>query len=953
MSHTIQRHGLMAAALLAFTALSNPALAGTLTGSVIDAAGIRGLTGTEVEIVELGRSTTAGQDGSYRFIDLPAGTYTLRAIYAGADESSTRVTVGEDGVTRANIVLRAGDADGVLVGARAGNDDTILVIGQQANLGSSISRQRAADVVATILTRDAVGQFPDQNVAEALRRAPGINVLNDQGEGRFVSVRGLDPNLNSTSINGNRVLATGGDERAAALDVIPSELVESIEIKKTLTPDMDGDTLGGSIEINTTSAFDRKQGFLSVKAEGSYNDLRDAVSPKLGVDFSTRLNEDFGISGGASYHNRKFSSDNIEMDGWSEADNGQIYAEDLEYRDYDVTRERIGASLSFDARASDTTSLYLRGLYSRFDDHEYRRRLVFGFDGEPSGGTDTAATFDSADDEISVERDLKDRREIQTIKTISLGGKTETGPWRVTYDASWSEARQFEDGSIDPVVYARGFEDPSALGVTIDTSRLGRPGYTVNYGSAAFSDPAGYGIDKLERTTDENARDREYAFRADVAREFALDNGTFEIQAGGKARFRKKQLDMSYDIFDDFDGDFTLADVVGRQSYGLATIDPVPGPGQWRDFYRGNGTAGMIRNGLESDWVSAAEDYRAKEDILAGYLLGRFDNSVLRVIGGVRVERTRNNFTANRLEVNEDEETLAITPVNYKRSYTDWLPSLNVRYAPARDVVLRAGVFKSLMRPKLSNIAPRFVIEENDEGEREGEFGNPDLKPYRAWNFDVAAEYYFARNAVVQGGVFYKKIKDFIVDVEFGEDDAPYNGVYNGIAFTEAEIPLNGDKATVKGFEFAYQQAFDFLPGALSGLLTNINYTYTDAKGRLADGTDLAGRRIALPSSSKHTINAMLGYEKGPVSLRLSATHRSGYLDEVGGGADEDRYVRKHIQVDFTAKYQVTKAFQLVAEAVNIFDEPYTAYANYGGSRRLLQYEEYGPTIKFGARASF
>ena len=941
MSHNLQRSGLVAAALFAFTSLSTPALAGTLIGTVVDSGGVRGLQGAEVEIVELGRRASAGQDGEYRIVDLPEGVYTLRATYSGANESTQRVSITETGTTRATVAMSAGD------------DSTILVIGQQANLGSSIARQRSADGVSTVLTRDAVGQFPDQNVAESLRRAPGINVLNDQGEGRFVSVRGLDPNLNSTSINGNRVLATGGDERAAALDVIPSELVESIEIKKTLTPDMDGDTLGGSIEINTTSAFDRKQGFLSVKAEGSYNDLRDAVSPKFGVDFSTRLGEDFGISGGASYNNRKFSTDNIEMDGWSEADNGQIYAEDLEYRDYDVTRERIGATLSFDARASDSTTLYLRGVYSRFDDHEYRRRLVFGFDGEPASGSDTVATFDSADDEITVERDLKDRREIQTIKTVSLGGKTETGPWRLTYDASWSEARQFEDGSIDPVVYARGFEDPGEFGVTIDTSRLGRPGYAITHGSAAFSDPAGFGIDKLERTTDEDGRGREYAFRADVAREFALDNGTFEIQAGGKARFRKKQLDMTLDVFDDFDGDFTLADVVGRQSYGLATIDPVPGPRQWRDFYKANGTTGMIRNDLESEWVSAAEDYRAKEDILAGYLLGRFDNSVLRVVGGVRVERTRNNFTGNRLEVNEDEETLTVTPVNFKRSYTDWLPSLNIRYAPTRDIVLRAGGYRSLMRPKLSNIAPRFVLEENEDGDREGVFGNPELKPYRAWNFDATAEYYFARNAVVQGGFFYKKIKDYIVVAEFDEDDAPYNGVYNGIAFTEAEIPLNGGKATVKGFEFAYQQAFDFLPGALSGLLVNLNYTYTDAKGRLADGADIRGRRISLPASSKHTVNGVLGYEKGPISLRLSGTYRSGYLDEVGGDADEDRFVRNHIQVDFTAKYQVTKQIQLVGEVVNIFDEPYIAYQNFGGRNRLLQYEEYGPTFKFGARASF
>lgn len=919
---------------------SASAHAGEIVGAVVDAAGIRGLEGAEVEIVELGRRVAAGQDGTYRFVDVPEGEYTLRAIYAGAAESTRTVSVGETETVRITIAL-------------GGSDSAILVIGQQANLSSSIARQRAADGVSTVLTRDAVGQFPDQNVAEALRRATGINVLNDQGEGRFVSVRGLDPNLNSTSINGNRVLATGGDERAAALDVIPSELVESIEIKKTLTPDMDGDTLGGSIEINTTSAFDRKGGFLTLKAEGSYSELRDIVSPKLGLDFSTRVGENFGISGGINYHKRIFGSDNIEMDGWTEADNGVIYAEDLEYRDYDVTRERIGGTLSFDARLDDTTELYLRGVYSRFDDLEYRRRLIFGFDGEPASGTDTIATFDSADDRIEVRRDLKDRQEIQTIKTVSFGGRTETGPWRFTYDAAWSEARQFEDGSVDPIRFRRRFEDPGELGVTIDTTRLQLPAYTINYGEADFFDAGGYRPTLLERTTDEDARDREYSFRGDIARAFALDRGTFEVQGGVKARFREKKLDFTIDLFDDFDDNLTLADVLGRQTYRLADIEPVAGPREWRDFYGTNGTAGMVRNDFESDWASAAEDYRAKEDILAGYLLGRYDSSAVRIIGGVRVERTRNDFAADRLEVNEDTETLAITPVQFEREFTDWLPSLNVRYEPSRNVVLRTGAFRSVVRPNLSDVAPRFVIEENEDGDREGAFGNPDLLPYRAWNFDATAEYYFARNAVIQGGLFYKTIDDFIVTANFEADDAPYEGLFNGIPFTEADIPLNGSRATVKGFELAYQQALDFLPGALDGLLVNLNYTFTDAKGRLAGEDDIRGRQINLPTSSKHTFNTVLGYEKGPVSLRVAGAYRSGYLDEVGGDADEDRHVRDHFQVDLTAKYQVYSNLQLVGELVNIFDEPYTAYQRFEGRDRLLQYEEYGITARFGVRASF
>ncbi len=198
-------------ALLLSSAIAAPAIASTVVGTVADSSGVRVLQGAEVRIPALGRVTNADAAGRYRFTGLPAGTHEVVATFAGAGQQVQTVTVGAEGTMQLNFAL-----------APAGTEiETILVVGQQANMLSAISRQRAADTVVTVLTRDAIGQFPDQNVAESLRRAPGINVLNDQGEGRFVAVRGLDPNLNSTSINGARVPATGGDERAVALDVIP------------------------------------------------------------------------------------------------------------------------------------------------------------------------------------------------------------------------------------------------------------------------------------------------------------------------------------------------------------------------------------------------------------------------------------------------------------------------------------------------------------------------------------------------------------------------------------------------------------------------------------------------------------------------------------------------------------------------------------------------------------
>jgi len=929
-------------ALVAFAAAA-PAMAQSVSGTVIDGSGTRALQGAEVTIVELGQTASVSADGSFRFGRVPAGDYTLRARFAGAQEETRRITVAQTGDIAIDFRLSPLGETGTEV-------SELLVIGQQANFLSSISRQRASDTVETVLTRDAIGQFPDQNVAEALRRAPGINVLNDQGEGRFVSVRGLDPNLNSSSINGNRILATGGDERAVALDVIPSELIESIEIKKSLTPDMDGDTIGASIDIATTSSLDRRKNLYTASIEGSFNDLNEETSPKGSLDFVHKFNDRVGIAGGFSYYKRKFATDNIEMGGWTE-DGGVVYAEDLEYRDYDVTRERYGFNATLDFRLNDSTQLYLRGLYSKFDDTELRTRLIFGFDEAPNSASGQAVTFDSADGRIEVRRDLKDRREIQSIRTFSAGGRTDTGPWTFTYDAAYSEADQIEDGSTDPIRFRRRFQTPGALGVTIDYAQLERPTYEINFGEAGFLNPAGYSMTLLERTTEERAKDKEFSVRGDAAYDLLLDSGAMEIKFGGKIRQREKTLDFVIDIYDGYNGAFTLADVLGQQTYGLADISPVPSLGAVRNFIAGN-FANFELNDLDTDFATNAESYAAEEDIYAAYAQVRFENADLRLITGVRVEHTESTSSGNRLELVEEgaivggvplaDDTLFITPVSFERSYTDWLPSLNLRYQVADNVIARFGAFRSVMRPSFGKQAPRFLIEENDNNERTGEFGNPDLDPYRAWNFDATLEYYFAPEAVIQGGVFYKKISDFIVDAEFT------NGVFAGIAYDEAIIPINGDEATVFGLELSYGQSFtNILPAPFDGLLVNLNYTYTDAEG------DVLGRTIQLPTSSEHTLNAVIGYEKGPFSLRVSGAYRSSYLDELGGDAESDRWVESHFQMDVSAKYRINKNVQLFGEIVNLNDATYTAYQKGPEGKRLLQYEEYSWTGKFGLKLRF
>ena len=451
----------------------------------------------------------------------------------------------------------------------------------------------------------------------------------------------------------------------------------------------------------------------------------------------------------------------------------------------------------------------------------------------------------------------------------------------------------------------------------------------------SFYDPSAYELNDIEYTALSDAQDEEWAAKLDLGHRIPLDSGEFTVQAGFKGRWREKTYDKTVEFYEN--DALTLADVLGAQTYRFTDIDPVPSFTGATDYFHAN-FADFEFQDEDSAYDSAAADYAAEEDVLAGYLLGRWDTSELTVIGGVRYEHTSTDLTGNT--VFEDD---VFNPVvqTFRNDYDQWLPSLNIRWEPQNDLVLRLAGYRSLVRPKLSKLAPRAEVNEDDEIE----VGNPDLKPYEAWNFDASAEYYMSSNGAVTAAVFYKDVKNYIVDRVV--DD----GVFNGITYPELAQPINGDSAEIFGVELGVSQA---LTGALDGLIVQANYTYTDAKGTVfADGDVSDPRRIPLPATSKHTANISLGYDKGPIDIRLSGTYRDKYLDELDDEADFDRYVDDHFQLDLSAKFRVTKQVQLFYEWVNINNAKYYAYNRLGGQRNLLQYEEYNWTMKGGVRLTF
>ncbi|RKQ94233.1 TonB-dependent receptor [Maricaulis maris] len=925
------------ASVLALAA-ATAAQAGTIAGRVTDASESVGLEGAIVRIMETGQTTTVGADGTFRVTGLAAGDYTLRVSYVGAPAREYNVTLATVTDTVSPTITLGDDVEYM---------DNILVMGQRGALNSALSRQRANDGNVAVLSSDAIGQFPDENVAEAARRAVGVNVLNDQGEGRFVSIRGLDPNLVSTSINGVRLVSPEAEDRQVGLDVIDADVLSSVVINKSLLPNMDGDSIGGNVEIETMSGLDVDDMYLRARVAGLYSDMEQEFGHRGSINFANNFMDGrLGVAGSLSYQQRVFGSDSFEVDGGWDVDESVAFPNEVEMRNYQVTRERTTAALNFDYRVNNDLTLYSRSTWSDFSDAEYRNRVEIKFEDAEYDDTNSSgnlAVFTA--DEMEIDRDIKDRLETQMIFATDFGGEWLNGNTSVDWSLSYVYAEEAEPNRLD-TDFSYEFEDGELF--TVDSTNPLRPqlGFAGGVTTDRVFDASNYENAGFELTNG-LSQDREYAAALNIRHDMNFGTMPGYVQYGVRARTRDKKFALDFDVYDD--ANLLLSEVVRTVDYGQGPIGPVANPASVRDFFFSNlGSLDYAAN--DSDIDSFGASYRVEEDVMAGYLMGSIENGPLRLVGGVRVEQT--DMAARGYETflaEEDstvngvvqlEDTVYVTPTSASDDYTDVLPSILARYELTENVIVRGGYFASIQRPNPGQFAPRILVEQNDDDEVEGEFGNPDLERLEAENFDVSIEWYPNNDAVVYLGYFNKDLENVIAGV--GYEDITLNGRF----FDEAASFINLPNAEVSGLEFNYQQALDFLP--VEGFIVGFNYTATDSEAVLPDG-----RIVPLPRQSDTVWNAVLGYDNGPWDLRAVLSTRSEFLDEIRGGADEDRWVLEHSQLDLSAKFEFNDTLQIFADLKNVTDEPFRAVTRPDGIDRVEQFEEYGWSAVFGVRVTY
>ena len=898
------RPALLALTIAALTATGGALADGRIEGHLTASAKNVALQGGQIRIDELNLMTQSQRDGHFVFTGIKPGSYTIEVTYIGAQTLRRTLVVEDEKVTVADFSIAPANRD----------IENIIVVGQAAGINRALNRQRSADNIITAVSADAIGQFPDTNVSEALQRLPGLSIERDQGEGRYVRVRGMGPDFNAVTINGVNVPSPDSDRRAVALDVIPSDLLENLIVTKSLTPDMDANSIGGSIEVQSLSAFDREGLFYAVTAEGSYNENTEETSPKFSLSASDKFSlgdgtDNLGIAGGISSFKREFGSDNVETGGAWDFSDDQARLEEFQQRDYLLTRERSGATLNIDYRPSDDTQLYWRNLYSEYTDSEQRLANGIEFEDALLPGETTAG---------EVERELKDRTETQKIFSSSLGGSTRLDSWTIDYRAAYSKSGENEPLHIGGATFVAEFDE---LGFS-DTKQ------PALLAPADFYLPESYELDEIEQAkTDTN--DINKSFNLDFTRDLILGSNPAQIKFGTKFNTRDKDSDTEIWVLEDFDA--TLADFTGVDvDYSLDAFGPSISSAAISDFIAGTALTDDNRDLEESN----VGDFSVREDTSAAYVMGRVDIDQWRLLTGVRYESV--DFSAKGYRLDGDD--LSTTDFDNKQDF--WLPALHIRYSIDDDTQIRAAWTNSVVRPNFSQVAPGFVIDDD-----EAEFGNPDLQPLESSNFDLGIEHYTGVAGVLSAFVFYKDIDNFIYQTDLA-------GTAGYTDYAEAVTYVNGDAAELYGIELSASKQFDKLPAPWNGLLVGANATYVDSNSTITNYDEDSGEYIArdlpLPSQSDTSANFTLGYESEKLSMRLSANYKSKYLLEVTEplDADYDTYVDAQTQLDFSISYYVTDSVKIYIDALNLTDEPYYTYVK--DSNYNSQYETYGQTFKLG-----
>jgi iron complex outermembrane receptor protein len=961
---------------LALLTALNPSLraqtgsTGTVTGTVLDSSSGKYLEGAEVSIESQGVSlrTNSERGGAFSLSGVPAGPQTLVVAYPGLESKSESVTVVAGQSVAVQVSLAA---ETIML-------EALTVSTAKEGMSQAQALQKASIQFKVVAANDQFGEISEGNIGEYLKFLPGVGIDYNSNDARGVSLRGLRTQFTLVAVDGTPMAsaASGGVSRRFELEQIAMNNIETTEVYKTVTPDIQADATGGMINMVTKSAFDRKDVSLfsynlslnvpssrvgAYKEAGTYKTGNQrVVSPNLELNYARRLNEKIGFNVNYRFSEIYHDSPRTEYT-WRATGTGFSVADPTlatynQNNEQKLThRESFGTKVDY--KISDDTKLTVSAQWNWYDLTFTQRRMQYTLGATGQTNPVGANLSTSGTSGLSVGNSFQQRNKYGTTLhgnvRLDHNFANDSKAWLIGY---WSKSNsKYRDG-------AKGFaaETTATLnGVTafsvnnvMDSPRLPTVNLNIPFGnSRSISN---------------------YTFSGNNSASFRSRPLTaYDTKIGGQGNYSytlqgiipiKLQAGAAYDIAEREIVDqeiriasggptLTGAALANYREDHLFDFDFGYGPVETLNPYR-----------LYADYFAAAakrpqtDTYRLfEEKNLAGYALAdaKFFQD-LTFVGGVRWEKREIDA------LGQARASATSRIAKYDISYDNWYPSATLRYNPSalKKIVARAGVSKTVGHPEYSDILPTVDIPLSG-GTGTITTTDENLKPYYLTNYDVGVEYYPSKSGVIAATLFHKKVKGFIVSQSIPMSSAAIQQYITQNGFDpadfvntpNAQFRTNGKGSELTGIELQYNQNFSFLPAPFKGLSLQTNYTKIDI-----DGDDLATQYEQELSAVTESINVILGYRQGRFNTTISNNWTTDVL--VTNASPLLTYKSPELKTSIKLEYSVNRHYNIYAEARNIFYEREEYYQGYALTDRHVALPgrsfEYGdPIYVIGVKGTF
>jgi TonB-dependent receptor len=917
------------------------------------------LPGASVSVVGKKQQTFTDINGNFSLVIADQSkSVKLNITYIGFDTYSKEVALSGNSVELGELMLTESKS----------NLGNIIVSGTLAgSIAKAYSIKRTSLAIMDVLAADAIGKLPDRNAAEAVQRMQGVAVARYHGEADQATVRGTPFAWTSTLFNGSRLPAAGVyGTRASILDAVPSEMIQYVQVAKAITPDMEGDAIGGAINFITRTAPVKRT--LNISAAGGYNNFSKDGTFNGSIAWGDRFfNGKLGVFVSAAIWDRNWGTDSYDVTyntGLASAvQKNSINT--VQYKRYMGKRQTYGSNLGMEWKFNSSNRIYARALLDKFNDirpvyehlvdfsnirYQYNYRFSeyqTGLNGFELGGEHQLSK------KLSMNWQASNYNSSFLIETPNTTPENQRG-------LPIAQFRQRITGGLNGLASDGKkywyFDSPDKTGDDPMNLNIGlkNPGDQLDASRLLLSQLV---IAQLDNTEQDNVGQVNFKWDA---------NPKFKLKAGLKLRnkvrdginfatlvwlpnaslgipnspalvvmnsLKRAEFPLRGGYFKELGGD-----------QSKLYIDPLSKQ-QLFDLYSEQfRTANGIGN--YSPITNAATKYYGTESVLAGYVMGEYNASdKLTLVGGLRNESTTITMNSSKIETVRINgvTTNTTTAVQKTSQYNALLPMVHVKFNASEQTIFRAAYTRTFARANFPDLIPNETTNFTTNPATITK-GNPDLQPTFSSNFDLMGEHYFKGLGLISGGLFYKKIKNTIFTDRRFE-------IINSVNTLVAQ-PKNLDDAFLVGAEIGINKRFDFLNGFWSGFGVDVNYTniYSEAFVPRLNGTEIIKDKTSLPNQSRNIYNAILFYERNGVMIRLAGNYRGKSVETINQLLGPNFYIwtDKNFTLDLSSTITISKSVKWFVELNNLTNEPLKTYM--GDKRRVTMVEWYSQRGQTGIR---